>query len=96
MGWGYWPHYEPARPKPVKNGIKTKNERGAIGETWWSKRWIHVLESLGMGARLDRGRSMPAEDRLSQLMYKRVSLLPKSRARDRSLLHYYPLGFPFR
>ena len=57
MGWGYWPHYEPARPKPVKNGIKTKNERGAIGETWWSKRWIHVLESLGMGARLDRGRS---------------------------------------
>jgi uncharacterized Zn finger protein len=41
----------------VKNGIKTKNERGAIGETWWSKRWIHVLESLGMGARLDRGRS---------------------------------------
>ena len=57
MSWGYWPHYEPARPKPVKNGIKTKNERGAIGETWWSKRWIHVLESLGMGARLDRGRS---------------------------------------
>ncbi|MGA9696840.1 MAG: SWIM zinc finger family protein [Dehalococcoidales bacterium] len=41
----------------MKNGIKTKNERGAIGETWWSKRWIHVLESLGMGARLDRGRS---------------------------------------
>ena len=57
MSWGYWPHYEPARPKPVKNGIKTKNERGTIGETWWSKRWIHVLESLGMGARLDRGRS---------------------------------------
>jgi uncharacterized Zn finger protein len=57
MSWGYWPHYEPARPKPVKNGIKTKNERGAIGETWWSKRWIHVLEYLGMGARLDRGRS---------------------------------------
>ncbi len=57
MSWGYWPHYEPARPKPVKNGIKTKNERGAIGETWWSKRFIHVLESLGMGARLDRGRS---------------------------------------
>ena len=57
MSWGYWPHYEPARPKPVKNGIKTKNERGAIGETWWSKRCIHVLESLGMGARLDRGRS---------------------------------------
>ena len=57
MSWGHWQYYEPARPKPVKNGIKTKSQRGAIGETWWSKRWIQVLESLGMGARLGRGRS---------------------------------------
>ena len=57
MSWGEWRYYEPARPKPVKNGIKTKSQRGTIGETWWSKRWIQVLESLGMGARLDRGRS---------------------------------------
>jgi uncharacterized Zn finger protein len=50
-------HYQPAQPKPVKDGIKTKSQRGTIGETWWSKRWIRVLETLGMGARLDRGRS---------------------------------------
>jgi uncharacterized Zn finger protein len=56
MSWEVW-HYEAARPKPIKNGIKTKSQRGAIGETWWSKRWIQVLESLGMGARLGRGRS---------------------------------------
>lgn len=55
--WDYWPHYEPARPKQVKNGIRAKSQRGAIGETWWSRRWIKVLESLGMGARLNRGRS---------------------------------------
>jgi uncharacterized Zn finger protein len=54
----YWDHYyEPARPRTVKDGLKTKSQRGQIGETWWSKRWIEVLESLGMGARLDRGRS---------------------------------------
>jgi len=41
----------------VKHGLKTKGQRGQIGETWWSKRWIGVLESFGMGARLDRGRS---------------------------------------
>jgi uncharacterized Zn finger protein len=53
-----WDHfYEPARPRPVKNGLKAKSQRGKIGETWWSKRWIHVLESFGMGARLQRGRS---------------------------------------
>jgi uncharacterized Zn finger protein len=28
-----------------------------IGETWWSKRWVDVLESFGMGTRLARGRS---------------------------------------
>jgi len=49
--------YEPTRPRQVKGGLKTRSQRGRIGETWWSKRWISVLESLGIGARLDRGRS---------------------------------------
>ncbi len=53
----YWGHYSPAVPREVKNGIKTKSQRGQIGETWWSKRWISVLESFNMGARLTRGRS---------------------------------------
>jgi uncharacterized Zn finger protein len=53
--WGYY--YTPAAPKTVKDGIKTKSTRGSIGETWWSKRWIGVLESFNMGARLTRGRS---------------------------------------
>ncbi|MCX6000174.1 MAG: SWIM zinc finger family protein [Chloroflexi bacterium] len=58
MGYGYfWGHYEPTRPRLVKDGLKTKSQRGRIGETWWSKRWIGVLESFGMGARLGRGRS---------------------------------------
>ena len=52
-GWGY----KPSKPKAVKDGIKMRNQRGAIGETWWSKRWIETLESFNIGARLDRGRS---------------------------------------
>jgi len=56
---GYWDyyHYTPAKPKEVADGIKAKSKRGVIGETWWSKRWIDVLESFNMGARLTRGRS---------------------------------------
>ena len=50
-------YYPRSRPKPVKDGIKAKSQRGAIGETWWSQRWVGVLESFGMGARLGRGRS---------------------------------------
>ena len=55
--WGYWEYYKPAKPKAVKNGIKAKSKRGEIGTTWWSKRWIAVLESFSMGTRLTRGRS---------------------------------------
>jgi uncharacterized Zn finger protein len=58
MGWdSYWGYYKPAKPKEVKEGIKARSKRGAIGESWWSKRWIAVLESFNMGARLTRGRS---------------------------------------
>lgn len=55
----YWDYfwYEPARPKPVKDGLKTKSRGGSIGKTWWSKRWLDVLHSFNMGARLSRGRS---------------------------------------
>lgn len=49
--------YPPSKPKPVENGIKTKSRRGAIAQTWWSDRFIEVLESIGVGGRLQRGRT---------------------------------------
>lgn len=52
-----WDYYRPSQPRKVEGGIKTKSERGAIGETWWSKRWVSILESFGMGTRLTRGRN---------------------------------------
>jgi uncharacterized Zn finger protein len=55
--YGDWNYYSENRPRKVEGGIKTKSDRGAIGETWWSKRWVSVLESFGMGTRLTRGRS---------------------------------------
>lgn len=44
-------------PIAVEGGIKAKSKRGAIGEQWWSRRFIAVLESYGMSGRLQRGRS---------------------------------------
>lgn len=35
---------------------RARSRRGDIGETWWSKRFIEILESFGLGARLTRGR----------------------------------------
>ena len=52
-----WNYYHENQPIRVKDGIKAKSERGEIGSTWWSRRWISTLESFSMGTRLTRGRS---------------------------------------
>src|ERR1700689_5624296 len=46
-------------PIAVEGGIKAKRKRGAIGERWWSRRFIEVLESYGAGmsGRLQRGKN---------------------------------------
>jgi uncharacterized Zn finger protein len=57
MSYWDWGYYKPKPTKQVKGGIKAQSKRGAFGETWWAKRWIAVLESFNIGARLGRGRS---------------------------------------
>ena len=54
---GSWQDWPPARTIRVEGGIKARSKRGAIGEQWWSRRFIGVLESYGMSGRLARGRS---------------------------------------
>jgi uncharacterized Zn finger protein len=55
MSWRY-SYYTPSTPIKVEGGIKAKSRRGDIGDTWWSKRWVKVLESFGWSNRLQRGR----------------------------------------
>jgi len=54
---GYWNHYyyTPTKPKEVKDGIKLQSKN--IASTWWSKRWISLLDSFGWSNRLQRGRN---------------------------------------
>jgi uncharacterized Zn finger protein len=59
MAWEYW-GYEPSKPRKVKNGIKARSRKGNIGSTWWSEKWLKILESYGSGwssNRLKRGMS---------------------------------------
>jgi uncharacterized Zn finger protein len=56
-GWGYGHYYTPSVPRRVKGGVKSQNKRGSFGQSWWAKRWVSVLESFNIGARLQRGRS---------------------------------------
>jgi uncharacterized Zn finger protein len=52
---GWW--REASAPRRVEGGIKARSQRGAIGEQWWSRRFVEVLESFGMSGRLARGRN---------------------------------------
>lgn len=45
------------KTRSVEGGLKARSTRGAIGETWWSKRFLAVLESFALGTRLTRGRA---------------------------------------
>ncbi len=47
---------EPLTGPLAADGIRARSRRGDIGETWWSRRFIAILESFGFGSRLDRGR----------------------------------------
>jgi uncharacterized Zn finger protein len=53
----FWRHRKPSVPREAKGGIKAQSKRGTFGESWWARRWIAVLESFDIGARLGRGRS---------------------------------------
>lgn len=52
-----WQRFEPTKRIQVEGGLATSKARGAMAETWWSKRFIAVLESFGLGGRMTRGRT---------------------------------------
>jgi uncharacterized Zn finger protein len=53
----WWRDASPARPRPVAGGIQINSTRGSVARTWWSQRFIGVLEQIGVGGRMSRGRS---------------------------------------
>ncbi|SBT45387.1 SWIM zinc finger family protein [Micromonospora auratinigra] len=51
------PFAEFGPPRRVDGGLKARSTRGAIGQSWWSRRFLEVLESFALGTRLTRGRA---------------------------------------
>jgi uncharacterized Zn finger protein len=52
-----WQHFGASKPLQAKGGIATSKARGAMADTWWSKRFVTVLDSYGLGGRMTRGRA---------------------------------------
>lgn len=49
--------FEPSRPIQVDGGLAVRSKRGKIGEQWWSRRFVDVLEGICDPGRLARGRT---------------------------------------
>lgn len=60
MSWQRYQYYEffpRSVPRKPKGGIKAQSKRGTFGQSWCAQRWVAVLESFHIGARLGQGRS---------------------------------------
>lgn len=53
----WWRDAEPARPRRVEGGIQINSARGKVARTWWSGRFLSVLEEVVVGGRLARGKT---------------------------------------
>lgn len=57
------PELEPARPLPTAGGLPAGDPEHA----WWSRRFIELLESFGVGSRLERGRAYAQGGQVTEL-----------------------------
>jgi uncharacterized Zn finger protein len=72
--WDSFDRFPPSQPLAVEGGIKASNQRGNFGESWWARRWIQVLESFNIGARLQRGRSYARKGQVLSIDVKKGSV----------------------
>ncbi len=53
---GYRAGFPVARPLPAGGGVALEKSSAEFGNSWWSRRFLELLESFGLGTRLERGR----------------------------------------
>ncbi|MBB5784649.1 SWIM zinc finger family protein [Nonomuraea jabiensis] len=49
--------FQATGPIRVEGGLRARTQRGTIGSTWWSRRFIDILERVCDKGRLSRGRA---------------------------------------
>ncbi len=67
--------YTPTTPVAVKGGIKSSADKRKIAKNWWSKKWLEVLESFHIGARLSRGRSYARRGQVMSLNIEKGAII---------------------
>ena len=62
-----WSRFTAAKRIPVEDGLELRSRRGAIGESWWSRRFLSAVESILSGGRLTRGRTYARQGQVIDL-----------------------------
>ncbi len=75
--WGWESHYPRSTPHKAEGGIKSQSKGGTFGKSWWAKRWVQVLESFSIGARLSRGRSYARGGQVLSIAIEKGTVLAK-------------------
>jgi uncharacterized Zn finger protein len=64
-GWDdAWNHYPESTPIKAEGGIATSKARGKMADAWWSQRLVDLLDSYGLGSRMQRGRRYARQGQL--------------------------------
>jgi len=58
---------EQAQSEQPREGLRARSRRGTMGERWWSRRFIDILETICDKGRLSRGRSYARSGRVLEL-----------------------------
>ncbi len=59
-----WESFPASKPIAIDKGIATRKQRGAMAESWWSSRLVALLDSYGLGGRMQRGRRYARQGQL--------------------------------
>ena len=62
-----WSRFTSAKRIPVDEGLELRSRRGAIGESWWSRRFLSAVESILTSGRLTRGRTYARQGQVIDL-----------------------------
>ncbi len=63
-GSEHWREFPASKPIPTEQGIATRKQKGAMAEAWWSARLVTLLDSYGLGGRMQRGRRYARQGQL--------------------------------
>jgi uncharacterized Zn finger protein len=82
-----------ARPRKVSGGVSARSARGPIGDSWWSRRFLDVLESFALGSRLTRGRNYARTGQVLSIEVRPGTVAAKVQG-SRPTPYRVSIGFP--